>query len=207
MNAIRTPQNVIEGAPEGRTPRRNTWKNAAAQRVVNNPTEVLQNATDTMGNVVNALEALQVFLRLQQSIAVDTLDTIVFEHETVELPTSQAFYVLNVPAQTRQMEQIDTVFASIIVPPLPGQNPGTAPTITLDNAYAYLGSTGINLNAILNSSGGSGGAIPTPLGVLLNEGSKRQFAIHATANFPPNAFLSVSLVGRTIPATLGEANV
>jgi hypothetical protein len=157
--------------------------------------------------MVTVMERLNVAMDLQQSVAVTTLDTIVYEHDTVELPTGQAFYSLALKPQTRQMEQIDSVFAAITYPALPGGNPITAPTITLDNAYAQLGETLVNLNAILNSSGGTGGAIPTPLGVLLNEGSKRTFNIHATANFPQGAYLSCVLVGRTIPATLGEANV
>lgn len=173
----------------------------------NNELDILRNNADVMGRMIQTLEGFQSFLRLQSSYLVNTLDTVVYEHMTVELPTNQAYYSLALPPQTRQMERIDTVFAAIVFPALPNGNPVTAPTITLDNAYAMLGEQYVNLNAILNSSGGTGGAIPTPLGILLNEHDVRTFNIHATANFPQGAYLTAFCTGQTIPATLGEANV
>ena len=177
------------------------------ERLQHNQLDPLADSGDAIGDLISCIEGLQVFLRLQQSLAVSTVDTIVYEHDTQELPIGSQSFTLTLQPQTRQMEQIDTVFCAIVAPAVNQQSITTAPTVTLDNAYAQLDSVYVNLNAIVNSSGGSGGAIPTPLGILLNSDSTRTFNIHATAPFVAGLFMTAVLVGRTIPATLGEANV
>ena len=129
---------------------------------------------------------------------VGTLDATIFEHDTQELPPTQATFTLNLNAQTAQTEYIHGLFVAIVCPQLTA-----APTITITNAWAQLGSDYVNLNAIINSSGGTGGMLSGPkCRFILGGKSVRQVNIVASADFPaaPNpAFLSFALFGEAIP--------
>lgn len=173
----------------------------------NNDLDMLKDDNDVMGSLIECLENMQTFLRVQQSILVSTVDTMVYEHLTVPIPAGVQSFSLDVPAQTRQLERIDSVFCAITAPALNQDGITTAPVVTLDNAYAQLGEDYVNLNAILNSSAGTGGTIPSKLGYLLNADDIRSFNVHATAVFPAGLYMTAVLTGATIPATLGEANV
>jgi hypothetical protein len=201
-------QGPTHSAMFGPMPRRHLELDPATiQDKRNNALDILRDNADVMGSLITCLENLQLWLRIQQSMMVSTVDTLVFEHVTVELPAGDSAFSLEVPPQTRQLERIDTVFCAITAPALYGSEISTAPTVTLDNAYAELGDDYVNLNAIVNSSGGTGGAIPQALGFLLNADDVRSFNIHATAPFPAGLLFTAALTGITIPATLGEANV
>lgn len=133
--------------------------------------------------------------------AVDTVDTIIYEHFSQELPITAQEITVKVPAQTRQLERIESLYCAIVFP-----QSGAGPTITVDNAWAKIGDEYVNLNAIMNSSGGTGGSLGH-LGMLINEGASRTFYVHATGNFPINTYITAMLFGRAIPATLGGAQV
>lgn len=130
---------------------------------------------------------------------VGTLDATIYEHDTQELPPTQAAFTLDLTAQTAQTEYIHGLFVAIVVPTLTA-----APTITLTNAWAQLGSEYVNLNAILNSSGGTGGMLAgEKCRFILGAKSKRQVNIVASGNWPSGAFISFALFGEAIPTMDG----
>lgn len=164
------------------------------------PTPHEQALEQMMGNVEKLLEQSQAYLRSQLQASVQTLDTIVFEHDTQELPTGQSWFTLSLVPQTRQMELITGLFCAVTVP-----TPKTAaPTITIENAYAELGSDYVNLNAILNSLGSTGGSLPGNYAFLLNADAPRNVNLVASGDWPQGAFLTFCLFGTTVPAMFGE---
>lgn len=71
------------------------------------------------------------YLRTNLARAVDTLDTLIYEHQTVQLPHTQKTYTLTIPAQTSQTEIIKGIDVAIVVP-----NDTPAPIITVVSAWA-----------------------------------------------------------------------
>jgi hypothetical protein len=163
------------------------------------PTPHEMRVEELLCEVQDLLTQTQLYLLSQLKASVQTLDTVVFEHTTVELATGIATVTLNLPPQTAQQELITGLFAGITVP-----NLSAAPTITIQNAWAQLGSDLVNLNAILNSSGGTGGALPGEYAFVLNADDKRQINLVASGNWPVGSWLTFCLFGTTVPATLAE---
>ena len=128
---------------------------------------------------------------------VATEDLIVYEHDTQQLPTTAEVFTLNLVAQTAQQELIKGVFAAITVPTLVA-----APTIDVTNAWADLGGNRINLNAILNSAGGTGGMLPGEYAFILNSESKRQLNIVASADWPAGAMVTFILFGTVMSSSI-----
>lgn len=178
---------AVAGAVGGHAATRNAARNSNSnsETGLKQLTDAINKQTDYLGRLI--------------SQSVDTVDTLIYEWETQELPTGATEFTVTVQPQTRQLERIDSLFVAIANPTLIAGG-----TITLDNAWAKLGNTYVNLNAIVNSAGGTGGAVPTPLGLLVNADDIRSFNIHATAPFPAGFFMSIALCGHAIPATLGE---
>jgi hypothetical protein len=163
------------------------------------PTPHEQRLEQLIEEMRDIAEQSEMFLQTQLQSSVQTLDTIVYEHDTVELPVGQETYSLKLQPQTSQVELITGIFAAITVPDLVA-----APTITLTNAWAQLGRDLVNLNAILNSSGGTGGALPGNFSFILNADDKRTLNVVASADWPVGAYITYALFGVTVPATLGE---
>lgn len=163
------------------------------------PTAHEQAVEALLESALELAEQSQLYLKSQLQAVVQTLDTIVYEHDTVELPTTQDFYTLKLPPQTVQQELITGLFCSITNPTLT-----TGDTIDITNAWAQLGEAKINLNALLNSSGGSGGAIPGNFAFVLNADAKRELNIVASADWPVGCYVTFALFGTTVPATLAE---
>lgn len=152
-----------------------------------------------LGEVRTALNKSNEYLRSLLQYNVQTLDATIYEHESVPLPPAVSFFTHTLQPQTRQTELITGIFASITVP-----TSSSAPTITVTNAWAQVGDVYINLNAILNSSGGTGGTLPGSLNIIIRSESKRKIAIKASKTFPSTAILSFCLYGIAIPATFDE---
>lgn len=149
--------------------------------------------------IKSAIDKQTDYLTRYLAQAVDEIDAHIYEWTTEPLPVGDQFHTLTVLPQTRQLEQIDSVFVAIVNP-----TQAAGLTMTIDNAWAKLGPVYVNLNAIVNSAAGTGGAIPIPLGLLLESYNTRQFTIHATAPFAAGWYMSAALIGKAIPATLGE---
>lgn len=130
--------------------------------------------------------------------SVGTIDTVVYEHQTIQLDPGTSTATLNLDPQTAQTEFITGLFCSITVP-----NLVLAPTITVTNAWAKLGGEYINLNAIINSSGGVGGFVPGNFKFILSSKSTRQVNLVASADWPAGAYLSFALFGEAVPTMLG----
>lgn len=130
--------------------------------------------------------------------SVGTLDLIVYEHDTQQLPTGQDFFTLNLTPQTAQTELISGLFVAITVPDLVA-----APTITITNAWAKIGGTYVNLNAVINSAAGTGGMLPGKYQFVLNSESSRQVNVVASADWPSGAYLSFALFGEALPTQDG----
>ena len=152
-----------------------------------------------LDDALDFAEQSQLYMRSLLGGLVQTLDTIVYEHDTQELPPNEEVFTLNLEPQTVQLELITGIFAAVTVPDLTA-----APTITITNAWAQLGSNLVNLNAILNSSGGTGGALPGNFSFILQADDKRQLNIVAIADWPKGSYVTFVLFGTTVPATLGE---
>lgn len=140
--------------------------------------------------------AEQTALFRQLHYLVATEDLIIYEHDTQQLPITQETFTLNLVAQTAQQELIKGVFAAVTVPTLVA-----APTITITNAWANIGGNRINLNAILNSSGGTGGMLPGEYAFILNSESTRQLNIVASADWPAGAYVTFILFGTAMPSS------
>jgi hypothetical protein len=192
------PQQARTDDPE-RATRRMPGLLPGVRRDYTQPTPWEQAVEQALEQMVDLAEQSQVYLRSQLQASVQTLDTIVYEHDTVELPTTADVYTLNLPPQTVQMELITGIFCSITNPTLT-----TGATIDITNAWALLGEAQVNLNAIINSSGGSGGAVPGNFAFLLNADSKRQVNIVSSSDWPEDSYLTFALFGTTVPATLAE---
>jgi hypothetical protein len=152
-----------------------------------------------MDDLFDAMDSNNLILRALLDGLVKTNDTIIYEHGTVELPATQAWFTLTLAPQTTQQEIITGLFAAITYP----QVDVVAPTVTIENAWAQLGGEYVNCNAILNSSGGSAGSIPGSLGFMLNSEAVRQLSITASGNFPVGLYLTFCLFGYAVPVTSG----
>lgn len=136
------------------------------------------------------------FQELQRRVGI--LDSLIYEHDTQELPPTQSTFTLTLQPQTTQTEEIRGLFCSITVPTM-----AAAPTITLTNAWAQLGSDYINLNAILNSAAGTGGFLPGMFRFIISSKAARTCNIVASSNWPAGAYLSFALFGEAVPTMDG----
>lgn len=156
----------------------------------------LESAIDELLDISNQSD---IYLRTQLQMSVQTLDTVIYEHDTQELPVTASDFTLKLEPQTRQLELITGIYAAIVNPVT-----GAAATIDINNAYLKLASQYVNLNAILNSSGGTGGFLPGNYSFVLFADSPRELYISATADWPADAYVSFALFGVPIPATFGD---
>lgn len=141
-------------------------------------------------------EQRALFHQLMSSVG--TIDAQVFEHDTQELNPTVSTFTMDLPAQTAQTEFITGVYAAIVSP-----NLQAAPTITLENAWAQLGSDYINLNAVLNSSAGTGGILGGNYRFILRKGSVRELNLVASASWPAGAYVTFALFGIAVPTMNG----
>lgn len=132
------------------------------------------------------------------AIGIGTLDLIVYEHDTQELPTTQDFFTMALQPQTSQVELITGIFASIVMP-----TTGANTVITLTNAWAKLGRDYVNMNTILNSFGAMGGMVPGIFTFVVESGASRTATIVANQNWPQGAYFTFALFGKAVPATEG----
>jgi hypothetical protein len=154
---------------------------------------------DPFGEMLLSLQEQSVILRSLLSAEVQTLDSIVYEHDTQELPTTTATFTLTLPPQTSQTELIEGLYIGISSPTLLA-----SPALTIDNAWASLGDTIIDLRALL-APNGTGGNLPGKMKIILAPSDVRAFTIVAHAHFPKTLSITAHLYGRTVPATLGGA--
>lgn len=157
-----------------------------------------QKMATVLDKLDRTLTKQQVYLDSVLEYGVQTLDTVLFEHQTIPLPTTKKVASITLQAQTSQTEVITALYVSIVVPDI-----STAPAITIENAWAKLGDNYFNLFSLLNSVGGSGGTLPNMPALILREGSSRELLIVAKTNYPSTAYLTFILSGMPIPATLG----
>lgn len=134
----------------------------------------------------------------QLMAVVGTLDTIVYEHDTQELPLTQNFFTLTLKPQTTQVELITGVFASIVMPTTTANS-----VITLTNAWAKMGDINVNMNSIFNSFGAMGGMVPGIFTFVMRSEATRSCTIVSSGNWPSGAYLTFALFGRAVPALSG----
>lgn len=138
----------------------------------------------------------QLFRALMRSVGL--LDTIVFEHQTIELDPAKSTATISLQPQTAQLEVIHGVAASLVQP-----TAAAAVGVTLDNAWAQLGDDYLNVAQLLAGASGSGGSLPGSFAFLLNSDAVRKLTIHATAAFPAGAMLTFALFGKAVPTMDG----
>lgn len=136
------------------------------------------------------------FKSIMRSVA--TLDTIVFEHNTIELDPTKQTATIALQPQTSQLEIIRGIAAAIVSPTKAAFAPPQ-----LDNAWVQLGDDFLNVAQLLAGASGSGGSLPGTFGFLLNSDAARTLTIHATAVFPANTFLTFALFGEAVPTLEG----
>lgn len=163
------------------------------------PSRRTQQTAKTVDDLFDCLEELDVDLRTLIQFNVQTLDTVVFEHDTQELPTSVETFTLTLEPQTRQQELITGLFAAIVSP-----TQAAAGSYTLSNAWAQLGPDYVDALPLLDTTGGPAGSIPGMMQWILNADSVRSLTIVAESDFPADTFLTFALFGMTVPSTLGE---
>lgn len=128
---------------------------------------------------------------------VATEDLIVFEHMTQQLNPAVSTVTLTLQPQTAQQELIKGVFAAIVVPTLVA-----APVITVTNAWAKLGGDYVNMNAVINSAGGTSGMLPGEYAFILNSESTRQLNVVAAADWPAGSYITFTLYGTVMSSSI-----
>lgn len=141
-------------------------------------------------------EQRAMFSRLMHTVG--TIDTLVYEHDTQQLPPTASTFSFTLQPQTSQTEYIRAVFCSIVQP-----SAAAAAAINITNAWAKLGNDYINLQALLSPTSGTGGSLSGDLCLILGSDSDRKVSVTAAANFPPNALLTFSLFGEAVPTMDG----
>jgi hypothetical protein len=149
-------------------------------------------------HLLSGIERTHALLELNLRHSVQTLDTLVYEHETAELPSNAQTFTVELQPQTSQVERITGLMVAIVNP-----TKAAAPVITIDNAWAQLGNDFVNLNATLNSAAGNGGSMEN-LGLILWSQDKRSFTVHATSDFPSGCYITAALFGHAVPATIAD---
>jgi hypothetical protein len=146
---------------------------------------------DPLSLVLERLAKQDAVLRTFLATQVETLDTRVFEHGSMQVPSTAYSGKLVVQPQTTQKELIE----------------GYAAWFTTPGGSSYtLGSVLVTIGPfVFNTVGGA-----NQLGWLLDANEARSFAVTSDNNADATAFgaaltLNLVLWGRTIPATLGEA--
>ena len=189
----------IDQQPDTITPPTKVRRPLPGMRDYTQPTPHEQHLSEVLDCLLETFETNQLYLKAQLQQTVQTLDTVVYEHDTQELPTTQNFFQIKLQPQTSQIELITGIFVAIV---MPGTVSNTV--ITLDNAYAQLGPDYVNLNSVLNSQGAMGGMVPGLFSWVLRSDDIREATLVATQNWPAGAYMTFILFGTAIPATLGD---
>lgn len=162
------------------------------------PTPHEQRMEQAIDDLICSINDSQMALRTALVAQVQTLDTVVYEHDTQVLPVAAAQFTMDLPPQTAQTELITGLYAGIVIPSL---SDPTYPTI--QNAWVQLGDEYVNLAALFAATG-TGGMLPGNYAFVIRSEAKREINIFASGVFPTDAYLTFALFGTTVPATLGD---
>lgn len=132
------------------------------------------------------------FTDLQRRIG--TLDSIIYEHDTQELPPFLQAFTITLQPQTAQMEIIKSVHCAIITP-----STGVAGVFALANAWIQLGSHYLNAAPLITGAG----TLNAHVGFELNSDAVRSITVLPQAAWPANTFLSFALFGDAVPTMDG----
>ena len=157
--------------------------------------------SETADHMLRSMRAaVQEQLALTREIrrVVGTLDLIVYEHDTQELPPSADFFTMSLQPQTAQTELIRGIFASITVP-----TQITAPIIEVTNAWVKLGAEYVNLNSLLVSANGTGGMMPGNFTFVLPSQATREITVVSSDDWPAGSYLTFALFGEAVPSMEG----
>jgi hypothetical protein len=198
MNAQSTAQPGVNAPPQTTVPPRAPRKPLPGMRDYTQPTPHEQRMEQALDDLICSINDSQLALRTALVAQVQTLDTVVYEHDTQVLPVAAASFTMDLPPQTAQTELITGLYAGIVIPSL---SDATYPTI--QNAWAQIGEEYVNLAALF-SADGTGGMLPGNYAFVIRSEAKREINIFAAGDFPADAFLTFALFGTVVPATLGD---